>query len=246
MDTELLKTFLEVQKTGHFGKAAEHLYLTQSAVSFRIRQLEQNLGTSLFHRSRNNIQLTQAGETLLPYALSVVQALSTARNHIQQQLNQQLPLQLRVHPNQHYIKRLPVGVMLLNQLRQFGGDFSLLAEPSADTDLFITASAEPTTGYSVKALQPIAWFAVEFPGSEPVEYRIRDKAFPALSTLNWVTTEDPLWVLEQLQQFGGVAWLPAPLAPSEQRLPSAAISERLWCWYRSNDSRLQSILTMLT
>ncbi|SUC17946.1 transcriptional regulator HdfR [Proteus mirabilis] len=44
MDTELLKTFLEVSKTRHFGRAAESLYLTQSAVSFRIRQLETQLG----------------------------------------------------------------------------------------------------------------------------------------------------------------------------------------------------------
>ncbi len=44
MDTELLKTFLEVSRTRHFGRAAESLYLTQSAVSFRIRQLENQLG----------------------------------------------------------------------------------------------------------------------------------------------------------------------------------------------------------
>lgn len=48
MDTELLKTFLEVSRTRHFGRAAESLYLTQSAVSFRIRQLENQLGES-FH-----------------------------------------------------------------------------------------------------------------------------------------------------------------------------------------------------
>ena len=48
MDTELLKTFLEVSRTRHFGRAAESLYLTQSAVSFRIRQLENQLGVNLF------------------------------------------------------------------------------------------------------------------------------------------------------------------------------------------------------
>jgi DNA-binding transcriptional LysR family regulator len=68
MDTDLLRTFIEVSKTRHFGRAAENLYLTQSAVSFRIRQLEQQLGVSLFARHRNNIQLTQSGEHLLPYA----------------------------------------------------------------------------------------------------------------------------------------------------------------------------------
>ena len=53
MDTELLKTFLEVSRTRHFGRAAEALYLTQSAVSFRIRQLENQLGVNLFTRHRN-------------------------------------------------------------------------------------------------------------------------------------------------------------------------------------------------
>lgn len=65
MDTELLKTFLEVSRTRHFGRAAEALYLTQSAVSFRIRQLENQLGVNLFTRHRNNIRLTTAGEKLL-------------------------------------------------------------------------------------------------------------------------------------------------------------------------------------
>lgn len=68
MDIELLKTFLEVSRTRHFGRAAESLYLTQSAVSFRIRQLEGQLGVNLFNRYRNNIRLTTAGEQLLPYA----------------------------------------------------------------------------------------------------------------------------------------------------------------------------------
>ncbi|GKX61115.1 HTH-type transcriptional regulator HdfR [Leminorella grimontii] len=68
MDIDLLKTFLEVSKTRHFGRAAESLYLTQSAVSFRIRQLESQLGVNLFSRHRNNIRLTHAGEQLISYA----------------------------------------------------------------------------------------------------------------------------------------------------------------------------------
>lgn len=82
MDTELLKTFLEVQRTRHFGKAAENLYLTQSAVSFRIRQLEQQLGVNLFVRYRNNIQLTAAGERLLPHAQTMLNALQRARHDV--------------------------------------------------------------------------------------------------------------------------------------------------------------------
>lgn len=72
MDIGLLRTFLEVSKTRHFGKAAENLYLTQSAVSFRIRQLEELVGLPLFSRQRNNIMLTNAGERLIPHAENIL------------------------------------------------------------------------------------------------------------------------------------------------------------------------------
>ncbi len=79
LDTELLRTFLEVTKTRHFGRAAENLYLTQSAVSFRIRQLESQLGNPLFSRQRGNVHLTAAGERLQPYAESILQTWGRAK-----------------------------------------------------------------------------------------------------------------------------------------------------------------------
>ncbi|KAB8310596.1 MULTISPECIES: HTH-type transcriptional regulator HdfR [Rahnella] len=82
MDTELLKTFLEVSRTRHFGRAAESLYLTQSAVSFRIRQLETQLGANLFTRHRNNIRLTPAGERLLPYAENLMSTWQMAKKEV--------------------------------------------------------------------------------------------------------------------------------------------------------------------
>lgn len=74
MEIGLLRTFLEVTRTRHFGKAAQNLYLTQSAVSFRIRHLEELTGASLFTRQRNNILLTTAGERLIPYAENIIKS----------------------------------------------------------------------------------------------------------------------------------------------------------------------------
>lgn len=79
MDIELLRTFLEVSRTRHFGKAAAELCVTQSAVSARIRQLEQTLGKTLFTRNRNNIQLTAEGRQLYKHAETIVQIWSRAR-----------------------------------------------------------------------------------------------------------------------------------------------------------------------
>ncbi|SNC58831.1 HTH-type transcriptional regulator CynR [Sodalis endosymbiont of Henestaris halophilus] len=83
---ELLKTFLEVRRTQHFGRAAEALYLTQSAVSFRIRQLEDQLGVILFTRHRNNIRLTAAGKCLLPYAENLMITWQIARQEVTRSL----------------------------------------------------------------------------------------------------------------------------------------------------------------
>ena len=82
MDTDLLRTFIEVNKTRHFGKAATNLYLTQSAVSFRIRQLEIQLGTPVFTRKRGDLRLTPAGERFMPYAKSMLQTWGQAKQEV--------------------------------------------------------------------------------------------------------------------------------------------------------------------
>ncbi|MCC2617579.1 LysR family transcriptional regulator [Aestuariibacter halophilus] len=85
MDVRFLTTFLEVSQTRHFGKAAENLYLTQSAVSARIKLLEEYFNTALFVRHRNSIQLTAAGEKLLPFAQQISATLAEARKELSEE-----------------------------------------------------------------------------------------------------------------------------------------------------------------
>jgi len=99
MDTELLKTFMEVSRTRHFGRAAENLYLTQSAVSFRVRQLEGLLGVELFSRQRNNIRLTPAGEKLLPLAESSVMLEQRIRQEVATAEGKSQQLSMGATPN---------------------------------------------------------------------------------------------------------------------------------------------------
>lgn len=82
MDTEQLKTFLEVSRTRHFGRAAQNLFLSQSAVSARIKGLEDQPGTTLFVRSRNDIHLTPAGHRLLSHSESILAAWSRAKQSV--------------------------------------------------------------------------------------------------------------------------------------------------------------------
>lgn len=82
MDITNLKTYLEVYRMRHFGKAASNLFVTQSAVSARIRQLEAKLGVQLFTRDRNNIQPTAAGQKFYSHAESILNAWNRAQLNI--------------------------------------------------------------------------------------------------------------------------------------------------------------------
>lgn len=73
MDTQQLSAFVAIAKFDSFSEAAEHLGLTQSAISKRIALLEEFLQQSLFDRVSRQIQLTEAGHALLPRAKQLLQ-----------------------------------------------------------------------------------------------------------------------------------------------------------------------------
>ena len=61
MDINVARTFLEVVKTGSFVSAAANLNVTQTAVSARIRVLEEQLDRKVFIRNKAGARLTPAG-----------------------------------------------------------------------------------------------------------------------------------------------------------------------------------------
>src|SRR4029450_3224016 len=76
MDVHLrnLRYFVAVAEELHFSRAAERLHVSQPALSKQIRQLEQQLQFPLFRRGRRRVQLTAAGEALLPGARRLLAA----------------------------------------------------------------------------------------------------------------------------------------------------------------------------
>lgn len=63
-----LQVFNAVAKYGSFTRAAEHLFMTQPAVTFQIKQLEEHFNTRLLERGHGKVSLTPAGEIVLAYA----------------------------------------------------------------------------------------------------------------------------------------------------------------------------------
>ena len=67
-----LQVFATVARLLSFTKAAEALHMTQPAVTFQIRQLEEHFNTRLFDRTHNRINLTDAGELVKKYADQII------------------------------------------------------------------------------------------------------------------------------------------------------------------------------
>ncbi len=150
MDIDLLKTFLEVNATRHFGRAADNLFLTPAAVSARVRQLEHILGVELFIRSRNNIQLTPEGERLVSHAETMLLAWQRARQDVTLAPEQASPLTVgatysfwrfalpeRLDLMHGLLAELPLRTeahpadALLHKLQERTLDLALLLEPPA-------------------------------------------------------------------------------------------------------------------
>lgn len=71
LDTQL-KTFLRVAQLGSFRRAADEMFVTQAAVTSRIKALETWLGFSVFNRHRRGADLTARGERFIDYARNAI------------------------------------------------------------------------------------------------------------------------------------------------------------------------------
>jgi len=79
MNLRHLRYFLALAEELHFGRASERLHIEQSPLSRAIRELEDEVGATLFARSNRGTRLTQAGTTLLEHVPRIFLAVDQAR-----------------------------------------------------------------------------------------------------------------------------------------------------------------------
>jgi len=73
LDMDVLRTLAVAMDVGGFGKAAERLGRSQSAVSLQMRRLEERVGRPLFRREGRGLALTDAGDVVLGYARQILE-----------------------------------------------------------------------------------------------------------------------------------------------------------------------------
>lgn len=270
MDTELLKTFLEVSRTRHFGRAAEALYLTQSAVSFRIRQLENQLGVNLFTRHRNNIRLTTAGEKLLPYAETLMNTWQAARKEV-------------AHTSRHNEFSIGASASLWEcMLNAWLGRLYQLQEPQSglqfeariaqrqslvkqlherQLDLLITTEAPKMDEFSSQLL---GHFTLALYCSSPArkkselnylrlewgpDFQQHETGLIAADEVPVLTTSSAELARQQLNALNGCSWLPVNWANEKGGLhtvaDSATLSRPLYAIWLQNSDKYSLICDLL-
>ncbi|EDW6581532.1 HTH-type transcriptional regulator HdfR [Salmonella enterica] len=270
VDTELLKTFLEVSRTRHFGRAAEALYLTQSAVSFRIRQLENQLGVNLFTRHRNNIRLTTAGEKLLPYAETLMNTWQAARKEV-------------AHTSRHNEFSIGASASLWEcMLNAWLGRLYQLQEPQSglqfeariaqrqslvkqlherQLDLLITTEAPKMDEFSSQLL---GHFTLALYCSSPVrkkselnylrlewgqDFQQHETGLIAADEVPVLTTSSAELARQQLSALNGCSWLPVNWANEKGGLhtvaDSATLSRPLYAIWLQNSDKYSLICDLL-
>lgn len=94
MTSEQLKAFAAIVNYGTIASAADHLFASQSTVSFQIKQLEKELGVTLFdrHQGRKKTCLTEEGKVFLPICLHILSLYDKAGKIHEVSFNQQLTI----------------------------------------------------------------------------------------------------------------------------------------------------------
>ena len=207
MDINLARTFLEIVATGNFLRAAERLHVTQTAVSARVRTLEELLRRKLFVRNKSGASLTTAGEQFLRYAQTLVQVWERARH------------QVAVPPG----RRAVVTV---------GGELSLWDPLLLDwlpsglaTIVFVSVAAFPSYGVFALLLMLMSAFTLRALGWQTPpdsQMRIADFDWPVL---NWARSMAALHVVRVL---AGTLYRASPLWTAYLRWSGARLGRRVY------------------
>ncbi|MBW4083960.1 LysR family transcriptional regulator [Paenibacillus sp. S150] len=170
MNFHQLHIFYTVSERGSFSAAAQTLHMTQPAVTMQVQALEDYFGAKLFDRSSKKIMLSEAGRTLLPFALRSIQLMretDQAMSAFTHMLEGRLLLGASLTIGEYVLPRLlgPFGkeyphisimmkVMntsqLMEEIHKHQLNFGLIEAPVSHPDTVI----EPVMGDELKLIVP--------------------------------------------------------------------------------------------
>lgn len=270
MNIEQLRTFLEVERLRHFGRAADALCVTQAAVSARIKNLEEQVGSQLFDRTRGkDIRLTTAGHRLRRHADTIVSGWQKARQELAvratgEQISLGGSLRLwdvllqqwihRVHeqyPECAITAESHTPEVLTRRLLEGALDIAMMLEPAQSEWLEIREVGRldlelvsTTCHAGVADALRANYVYVDWGIAHSIEHARR---FPDLGPPQ-VRVSESRMALDFIRRFGGCAFLPRNMI--EQDLESKALfrvadapkfQRKVFCTYRLKNAKAAMI-----
>ncbi|EHM02558.1 LysR substrate binding domain protein [Acetobacteraceae bacterium AT-5844] len=197
LDLDLLRCFVQVAERGGFTPGATALGLTQSAVSLKVKRLEELVGKRVFERTSRSVALTRDGETLLAYARRMLALNDEA---VRRLVAPPIAGRLRLGVADHFVPRNLAPI-----LARFAADFPDVrlevevgrshelraAQERGELDLVLGKRRDGETAGTPLWTEPMIWVAA--PGWTPPEGRplpvamlpqgcmFRDRALAALA-----------------------------------------------------------------
>lgn len=215
MNFKILKQFLALAETLHFGRASDECHISISALSRNIRHLEEELGVSLFNRDNRTVVLTQEGQKFLKYARDTSSQWNLIRHELtdnSDQLSGEISLYGSVTASYSFLYEL---------LRRFR-----IAYPAIEIKL--------RTGDPEHAIAHV------LDGKEDLSIAARPAHLPRALAFNPIATSPLLFIAPLEQQVPNVPtntpttpqeWASIPMILSESGVSRARVDE----WFRHRD-----------
>lgn len=163
-----LHCFLVLARFLNFGRAAQHLYMSQPALSFQIKAMEAEIGTKLFCRDNRRVELTPAGERMVKMAEVILEEVRDYEVSIRS-LNSRRMLRIHCGPAGEQCvlpavvsrlaeRRPDISVEVCNILPVDQG--SALLEHRVDILMMVCPSSHPAPGMTFEDVARVPWMAV--------------------------------------------------------------------------------------
>lgn len=218
MDINLIRTFLEIIKTGSFISAAERLHVTQTTVTARMQNLEDQLKCRLFVRNRSGANLTENGKHFVSHATQLIQVWEAARRDLPLPKGNEISITI----GGEFSLWNPLMIAWLNKLKEIQSNVAIHVEIGESNtlhqklengliDLILVHRPEYWVGMQVEQILEEKLVMVRCPSKpEPYVYidwgkefrQQHDAALPHLAQASLVINFGPL-ALFYLQNNGG-------------------------------------------
>ena len=194
-----LRAFVAVARTGSVSRAAEQLHLTQPAISLKLKQLQSNLGLTLFSRRPQGLALTPDGHALLPAAekaLASALSFEQTAGTLHSTLRGKLSIGTIVDPEflrlGAFLSRLMVRAPQLETELHHGMSGSVLnriEQGDLDVGFYLAPPAQgPGKGRETLAWRELTHFDYHVIAPAGWENRLTDTRWEHLATLPWIVT----------------------------------------------------------